>query len=118
MEKHDALVTSRHGFEPALERVDLGGGLLIDLAEERLAEVRDLRSGEASDESLRPDDSDFDLPNLEDRVPALEHEHAAARELLGDLVRTAGVVVVVPEHRDDRNGDAVARVGEHRCLLG
>ena len=51
-------------------------------------------------------------------MPAFEDEHAAARELVGDVCGLPRVVVVVAENRDNRHLKPVAGVGEHGCLLG
>ena len=111
-------MAARDRLEPALQRVDLERGLVVDVAEQALTEVGDFCSGEASHETLDADDPDLDAADLEDDVLAVEHAHSRFLELLHDLVRAAGVVIVIAEDRDDGNGDRRARVCEHGRLLG
>ncbi len=118
VEEHDALVTAGDRLEALFEGLDLERRLVVDPAQRRLAEVRDLGTLEPADEALRAHDADLDLAELEDDVPAVEHDDVSRTQRLLDLGRTSRVVVVVPEHRDDRNGDAGARVRENLGLLG
>ena len=117
MEEHDTERTVRDRLQPALEHLHLGGGLRVDRAEERLAEVRDRGAGEAADEALRPDDPDVDAFDLGHRGVALEHRDTAVAERVGDLAAPPEVVVVVPEHGIQGRDQPAARVGEDGRLL-
>ena len=117
VEEHDPLVAARHRFEPDLERLDLERGLVVDLPQRRLAEVRDLGTGKAADEALRPDDADLDLTQLEHDVVAIEHDDVAGTQSLRDLVGAAGVMVVVSEYRDDGHRQARTCLREDARLL-
>ena len=119
MEEDEAPVAPRDRLEALLQCRDLPGRLRVDLAEQRLAEVGDLRAREAADEALRPGDADLDPSELEHEVIALEDHHAGRAQSRGHVVRPTGVMIVVAEHRHDRERrDDPAGVGEHRCLLG
>ena len=91
---------------PDLQRLDLERRLVVDLAERRLSEVRDLGAGKAADEALRPTMPTSSSPQLEDDVVTIEDDDAAGAQSVRDLVRAARVMVVVPEYRDDRHGQA------------
>ena len=80
MEQDDAQVAVDDLLEAGRERFDLGGRLRVQLAEQRLAEVRQRRAGEAADEALRPGDADRHAVDGGDRPGALEHDHARALE--------------------------------------
>ena len=67
MEQHHPPVAARDRLEALLERGDLERRLGVDLAEERLPEIRDLGARKAADEALRADDADLDPAQLEDR---------------------------------------------------
>jgi hypothetical protein len=111
-------VTAGDGFEPLLESLDLERRLVVDVAEQPLSEVGDLRARKAADEALHADDPDLDRPDLQNEVLAVEHVHPAVLEHTAYLVLLSRVVVVVPEDRDDRSVEARARIGEHSSLLG
>src|SRR5581483_9024758 len=82
-----------------------------------LADVRQHRAGEAADESLRPDDAEAQPRDLALLPRAPEYVHARVHEHRGDLVRTAGVAVVVAEHGEHGNRPSPAGVGENLRLL-
>ena len=111
-------MAARDLLEPALEGVHLVRRLVVHVPQRRLAEVGDLGAGEPADESLRADDPDLGVANLEDHVAPIEDEHAGLFEYVRDLVAATGMVVVVSEDRDDRDRDGTTRPREHGCLLG
>ena len=59
-----------------------------------------------------------ELADLDDRVAPVEDDDSRVREDGHDLVAAVRVVVVVPEHREDRHLEAAARVRENRGLVG
>ena len=67
-------------LEPRLERLDLARRLGVDLPQQRLAEVGQLRAGEAADESLDADDPELEPADLVHGVVALEHADAGVLE--------------------------------------
>ena len=116
--EHDPPVAARDRLQARPERVDLDRRLPVHLAQQRLAEVRNLRAGEAADEPLAADDADVGPVEVEDERLALERPHARGGEHGDDLGGPARVVVVIPEHREHGHPHRPARVGEHRRLLG
>ncbi len=68
VEQDDAAVAAGDRLEALLERGHLVAGLLIEPAEERLAEIGDLGTREATDESLAADDADLDALDLDHGV--------------------------------------------------
>ena len=104
MEEGHAEVAVLDRLQAALEGDDLVGRLGEHAAQRRLAEVGELRVGEAADEALRPDDPDAGAVGLVDRPGAVEDGDAAALERLDELIAAVDVPVVVAEHRDHRRG--------------
>src|SRR5262245_14208195 len=98
MEQHDAAMAACDLLQPRLDSFHLGCRFAVHLAQERLAEVGQLRAGEASDEALRPDDADVHVSELDDHRLARQDANAALLEDGCDLVCPAGVMVVVAEH--------------------
>lgn len=78
MEEDYASVAAGDGLEAVLESSDLVACLTIDLPQKWLAEIRDLRTGKASDEALAPDDADVEATDLEDRVRAFQNHDSCA----------------------------------------
>src|SRR5919202_2944452 len=101
VEQDDPHGTVRDGLEPPLDRLRLRARLRIAPAEQRLAEVRKGRAGEAADESLRPHDPDLTAGELADGRGAIEHVDSGGRTNRRDLVAVAGVEVVVAEDGTD-----------------
>ena len=104
--------------QAGVERFDLLAGLGVHPAQERLAEVGQVRAREAADEALGADDPKAGAADLAGGVGALEQRHAPVlqhRRQLGDAIR---MPVVVAEHRE--HGSAgLARGGcKHARLLG
>jgi hypothetical protein len=102
--------------EAVIQRLDVRRRRGIDLADHRLAEV-DPAPVEAADEPLRTDDADGNTVHIEHRRRALEHRDPGSGEQLDDLSLPVRVVVVVPEHRDDRRLHGARDIGEHLRLL-
>ena len=61
------------------------GGLGVDRAQQRLAEVRQVRAGEAADEALEPDDPDLDAVDADRHALAFEHGDPRVLEDRRDL---------------------------------
>ena len=118
VEQDDPAVAARDRLEPRLERLDLARRLGVDLPQQRLAEVGQLGAGEAADEPLGADDPELEPADLVHGVVALEHADAGVLEHGDHLVAAIRVIVVVAEHRVDRQLERTARVGEHGRLLG
>ena len=118
VEEDDPLVAAGDRLEPDLERLDLARRLPVDLADRRLAEVGDLRAGKAPHEAFRPDDPDFEIAELEDRVVAVEDDDPRFPQRCSDLERRAGVIVVVSEHRHDRYFQVTTGIREDGSLRG
>ena len=85
VEQDEPSVAAGDSFQPGFERLDLLRRLGIDLAEQPLAEVRDLRTREAADEALRPDHADLHPGHLEDDVSPVEDDDARVLERGGDI---------------------------------
>ena len=96
VEEDDAQRARGNRGEALVEREHLGGRLGVDLAQERLAEVGQLRIGEPADEALGADDPDARSPDLPHRVAALQDLHPGLLEQRGHLPAAVGVPVVVP----------------------
>ena len=117
VEEDDPAMAAGDRLEALLERGNLVAGLLVEPAEERLAEVGDLGTREAADETLAADDADLDPLDLDHGVRAVEHDDPRVLERRRQLAAAVGVVVVVAEHRDHGDGKVAAGVGEHERLL-
>jgi hypothetical protein len=117
MEKDDPHRAVGDGLEPLFDRADFRGRLGVDLAQERLAEIRKLRVREAADESLRADDADVHPVDAQDRPAAVEHGDAGLGQDFRDLLVPIGMPVVVSEDGDDGHLDVANCVGEYRRLL-
>ena len=117
VEQHDPAVAAGDRLEALLEGGHLVARLLVQPAEEWLAEVRDLGTREAADESLAADDADLDPLDLDHGVRAVEHDDPRVLERRRQLRAAVGVVVVVAEHRDHGDREVAAGVGEHERLL-
>ena len=111
MEQEDPDVAVAGRCELAIERRDILGRLRIDLAQERLAEVRKYVVREAADEALQADDPDRGAVDLFDRPAAIEHPHACAAQQGDDLGDLVAVPVVVAEHRVDGHLQRPAGLG-------
>jgi hypothetical protein len=118
VEQHDAEVAGADLLETVRERLDLGGRLGVDIAEQRLAEVGQRGAEEAADESLRADDSELEAGDLADSEVAVEHLDIRALEDDADLVAAPLVQVVVSEHGEDGDSEPAAGVRENLRLLG
>jgi Uncharacterised nucleotidyltransferase len=118
VQENDPNVTAGDGLEALFERLDLERRLLVDPAEERLAEVGQFGAREAADEPFHADDADFPLADLEDQVLALQDANAARVERVDELHAAIRMVIVVAEDGDHRNLEGSAGIGEDRCLLG
>jgi hypothetical protein len=117
VEEHDAALAACDRLEPCLETVDLRRGLGVDLAQQPFPEVRDLRTGEPSDEPFRADDAELLASGVDDRVLAIEYDYAGILERGAHGIGEAAVMVVVSQDREHGNGHPAARVGEHLRLL-
>jgi hypothetical protein len=73
----------------------------VDLAQERLAEVRQVRARKAADEALGADDPDLLTANLDGRPGPVEHRHAGLLHHGADLICTIAVPVVVAQDAED-----------------
>jgi hypothetical protein len=118
VEQHDPQGAHRDLAQPPVEGLDLGGGLGVHLAQQRLAEVGDVRAREAAHEPLRPRDSHLDVLEAEDGRAAVEHGDPGGAQRLDHLLRAVGVPVVVAQHRDHRHLQRGAGIGQDRGLLG
>ena len=118
VQEHDAKRAACNGVEPALEGLDLIGGLGVDGAHDRLPEIGQGRVGEAAHEPLCPDDSHVRLTAIEHGPAAVEDNEAGGRQHVDDLARPVGVPVVVAEHGGYRDREAATGVGEHLGLFG
>ncbi len=116
VEEPDADAAAGDRAQTGVERLDVAGRLAVGLPEERLAEVRPAVA-EAADEPLHADDPDRRAGERQDRVRAVEHDHARLAERLHDLGGAVGMPVVVAEDRDDRDGEVACRVGDDACLV-
>ena len=105
-------------LQATTDGVDLCRRLGIDTTKQRLPEVRQLRTAEASDEALRPDHSDLPLAELGGRRGVVEHVYARVRERCGDLLAETQVQIMVPEHRAHRDVEPATRVRDDLGLLG
>jgi hypothetical protein len=117
VQEHDAPVTAGDRLQPRLERLHLTRRLVVDLAQERLAEIGQLGAGEAADEPFQADDPDLEPVHLEDVELARQHAHAGVCEQLDELEAAVRVVVVVAEHRVHGEREPAARIGEDDRLL-
>ena len=117
VEEDEAPLAAGDRLESGLERLDLATRLRVDLAQEALAEVGDLRPRKPADEALRADDADLHPGQLEHDVSAVEHDDTRALEHSADLVLEPAVVVVVAEHRCDGRPRALARRSEDAGLV-
>ena len=113
----DANVAPGDGLQPLFERLHLERGLLVDAAEERLAEIRQLGTRKPADEPFHPHDSDLSLTDFEDEVLAIENVHSRGLEHVDDLDATIGMLVVVAEDGEDASRESTAGFCEHRGLL-
>ncbi len=107
-----------HGAQPGIERLDLGACLPVHAAQQRLAEVGQVRARETPDEALGADDADLDAADLAGRPIALEQVDAGVGEDRAQLVDAVGVPVVVAQDGEHRHLQRAARVGQHPGLLG
>jgi hypothetical protein len=117
VEQDDAAMAAGDRFQALLERGHLVARLLIEPAEERLAEIGDLGTRKAADEPLAAHDADVDPLDLDHRVRAVEDDDSRGLERRRQLAAPIRVVVVITEDRDDRDGKVAAGVGEHERLL-
>jgi hypothetical protein len=106
-------MAARDLLQAGLQGLDLEGRLVVDAAQQRLAEVGDLGSGEPADEAFRAHDAEVDAAYLADDGLAVQQMDPGTGEDRPHLVRAARVVVVVPEHRVDGEWHDAARIGEH-----
>ena len=88
-----------HRVEPALQREHLLRRLGVDAAEDGLAEVGELRVGEAADEALRADDADLPFADVDRRPAPVEDRDPRRFQDAGDLVLAVRVPVVVRGRR-------------------
>ena len=104
MEQHDPAVAAGDRLEPFLEGGNLVPRLLVEPAQQRLAEIGDLGAREAADEALAADDADLDALDLDHGVRPVEHDDSGILQRRRQLAAAVGVVVVVAEHRDHGHG--------------
>src|SRR6266403_190723 len=100
------------------DRLRLVRRLGVDLAQQRLAEVRERGARETADETLGADDAELEARDLARAPRAGEDVHAGLLDDRANLVRAPRVEVVIAEHREHRNLEVTAGVGNHLCLLG
>ena len=81
-----------------------------------LAEVTPGGSGEPATEALHPGDAKGGSSDVEDQPLALQNHHPCCLHPRPHLVLAVGVIVVVAQHRHDRNRQPPQLVGQHRCL--
>ena len=111
-------MAARDLLQTGLQGLDLERRLVIDAAQQRLAEVGDLGAGEPADEALRADDTEIDAVDLAHDGLAVQNANPRTGEDGRHLVRAARVVVVVPQHRVDGKRHDAAGIREDECLLG
>ena len=105
-------------LERLVERLDVPGRLVVELAQQRLPEVGDVGALEPAHEPLRSRDPDLDAVQRAHGAAALQDDDARLLEHRADLAGASCMAVVVAEHGEDRRRQAPAGIGQDRGLLG
>src|SRR4051794_32387592 len=87
VQQRDADLAVRDRAQLAVQRLDVLRRLVIDAAQERLAEVGQVRSREAADEALQPGHPHLEARGDEDRVLPLEDDDPRLAQDRADLAR-------------------------------
>src|SRR5581483_12212483 len=109
VQQHDSQVAVHDLLQASGNRLRLARRLGVHLAQQRLAEVRENRAGEAADEALRADDAEIEVTDLARAPRAVEDVDAGVRDDGGELVGATGMEVVVAEDGEDGYVEAAAR---------
>ena len=118
VQQHDPHRAQRDRAQAALQRLDVARGLGVDLAQQRLAEVRQVRAGEAADEALHADDADLDAGALAGAVVAVEHVTPPLDSIAAtSSSRRFACQSWLPSTANTGMPTSAAGLGEHRALL-
>jgi predicted nucleotidyltransferase len=117
VEEHDTDRAVRDLLQAAPDRLDLVRGLRIDLPQERLTEVRELRPREPAHESLGTDDPDLLSVQLEDDHVAIENMHSSLGQERRNRLTVAQVEIMVAQNRVHGNAEGARRIRQHPRLV-
>lgn len=117
VEQHDPDGTVRDLLETGADGFDLGARLGVDLPQERLAEVGQLRAGEPTHEALRAYDANLLAADLHNYRVAVEHVDARKVQHAGNLVAAPGMQIVIAEDRVNRHARAASGVSKDLGVL-
>ena len=117
VEKHDSDRAVGDLLQARTDRLDLVGGLRVDLPQEWLAEVGELRTGEPAHESLGADDPDLLSLELESDRVAIEHMDAPFGQERSNRLTVSRVEIVVAQNRVHGNAEQARRLHQHPRLV-